>query len=664
VCVLELGGVPGFPTWKGRVALWTGAVVGGGRYDSLMLSSEWGVPGGGGAAARIDAALDSLHGPLDDAWLAPKGSLTPEQVARLIAKARANKARMEAVELALVSQAEACDIGRLTGSPNATVYLRTAQRLGIREASAVVGLARDLDKQARLTLEAMAAGAVSARQAKVIAEAIKKLPKYVGADERHQGEEFLIEAAAFANPEELARLGQTLLERIAPEEAERLLGEELAKKDRKAEQQRSLRYVPNGMPQSESVRITLPVWEMELLRKLIEPLATPVTGGEPDCRPVDQRRGDAFAELLTRLIAAGAAPTSGGRPPQIAVTIPIEVLLEGTGAGTIDDTATPIRPRPCTCPCTDPKYGPTNNTKDSGNANKTEKAAKGHGRTGEPTPQEAAGQEQGPQGRAGKPKRQSPGTGSPTDGIPPPRTPGQQHHPQPNTTPEPQPGTTTGTDPGTTIGTDRGSVTGSDPGTEPGPLAGPDPGDDADPGTDAGTVTGRGADTEPSQGPVGLETGLGLKAAIDPHDGCRTCGGGGSARYLGSDGQPISVTTIRRLACEADLIPIVLAGDGHVLDLGHSERFFQEHQRRALAIRDGSHCHFPGCLIPEPRCVTHHMTAWDHAGPTDLANGVLLCRFHHVTVHHKGWLVRMGAHGHPEYVPPEWVDPQQRILRP
>ena len=157
---------------------------------------------------------------------------------------------------------------------------------------------------------------------------------------------------------------------------------------------------------------------------------------------------------------------------------------------------------------------------------------------------------------------------------------------------------------------------------------------------------------------------MGLKDAIDPHDGCPRCGGGGSARYLGTDGKPISAATVRRLACEADLIPVVLGGDGQVLDLGHSERFFKEHQRRALAIRDGSHCHFPGCQIPEPRCITHHMTAWEAGGPTNLTNGVLLCRYHHVTIHHKGWQVRMGAHGHPEYVPPEWVDPQQRILRP
>ncbi|GAA2758807.1 DUF222 domain-containing protein [Actinopolymorpha rutila] len=585
-----------------------------------MLSSDWGCPTGGGAAGRVQAALDLLDPALDEAWVTPKGSLDAGEVGSLIAQVRARKARIEALELALARQAEACDIGKLTGAPNATVYLRTAQRMSKHESSAAVGLARDLDKEVRLTGEALAAGVVSVRQAQVIADAIKKLPEYVGLDERHQAEEFLITKARFANPDELRVLGEKLLERIAPEEYDRLMREELERKDRKAEQKRSLRYVPNGIPQSESVHITLPAWEMELLRKIIEPLAEPIKGAEPDRRPIDQRRGDAFAEALGLLAAAATAPVRGGRPPQVAVTIPFETLLKGTGAGTIDDTATVVRPRPCTCPCTDPKYATTKNT----NSTKT-------GQAGEPKPEEAEGQDEG---QAGKPRRRSPGTGSLADGIPPPRAPGQ--HPQPNTDPEPEP--RTGTEP------DTGQV----------------PGGAANPGVDAG----RRADAEPEEGAAGPEAGLGPEGAIDPHDGCPTCGGGGSARHLGTDGKPISAATVRRLACEADLIPVVLGGDGQLLDLGHSDRFFKEHQRRALAIRDGSHCHFPGCQIPEPRCVTHHMTAWDHGGPTDLANGVLLCRYHHTTVHHKGWHVRMGTHGHPEYVPPEWSDPQRRILRP
>ncbi|SDS34996.1 HNH endonuclease signature motif containing protein [Actinopolymorpha singaporensis] len=554
-----------------------------------------GVGGGGRPPHPLLAALELLAAANDVVLSTSVVSLTAEQAGQALEVLGREVARLQAAQLKVVRQAEACDVGRLTGAPNAAVYLRTALRMSKHESSATVGLARDLDREVPSTGEALGRGAVSVRQAQVIADAVKKLPDYVGPEERVEAEGFLIEAARFHNPDELRVLGTKLLERIAPEEYYRQLGEELARKDRTAEQKRSLRYSPNGVAQSESVHISLPAWEMELLRKLIEPLAEPVKGADPDHRPIDQRRGDAFAELLSLLAAAAQAPVRGGRPPQVAVTIPLEALLKGTGAGTVDDTATVIRPRPCTCPCTDPKYAKQS----------TKKPAE----AGEPTSTEAGGQEEE---QADQEKRRPPGTDAPADGIPPPRERG--HRSQPHSEPE--------------------ASTGADPET------GPDPEDDAAPEGVAGPGT-----------------------AVDPHDGCPTCGGGGSARYLGADGKPISVATVRRLACEADLIPVVLGGDGQVLDLGRSDRFFKEHQRRALAIRDGHHCNFPGCQIPEPRCITHHMTAWDHGGPTDLANGVLLCRHHHVTVHHKGWQVRMGTHGHPEYTPPEWSDPKRRVLR-
>ncbi|MGW0230609.1 DUF222 domain-containing protein [Actinopolymorpha singaporensis] len=562
------------------------------------MSSTTQQPFGGSGGTPLHPLLDALGMVTagNDVVLSTSVvSLTEEQAGEALEVLGREIARLQAAQLKVVRQAEACDVGKITGAPNATVYLRTALRMSKHESSATVGLARDLDREVPSTGEALGRGAVSVRQAQVIADAVKKLPDYVGADERHEAEGFLIGKARFHNPDELRVLGTKLLERVAPEEYYRQLGEELARKDRTAEQKRSLRYSPNGVPQSESVHISLPVWEMELLRKLIEPLAEPVKGADPDRRPIDQRRGDAFAELLSLLAAAAQAPVRGGRPPQVAVTIPLDTLLKGTGAGTVDDTATVIRPRPCTCPCTDPKYA-KQSTKKTANAGGPKETLQ-------------------PKGKTGNEKRRLPGTGAPPDGIPPPRERG--HRSQPHSEPEPEP--STGTDPET----------------------GPDPEDDA----------------EPEKGPA--EPG----AAVDPHDGCPTCGGGGSARYLGVDGKPISAATVRRLACEADLIPVVLGGDGQVLDLGRSDRFFKEHQRRALAIRDGHHCHFPGCQIPEPRCITHHLNPWDNGGPTDLANGVLLCRYHHVTVHHKGWQVRMGTHGHPEYVPPEWSDPKRRVLR-
>ena len=51
------------------------------------------------------------------------------------------------------------------------------------------------------------------------------------------------------------------------------------------------------------------------------------------------------------------------------------------------------------------------------------------------------------------------------------------------------------------------------------------------------------------------------------------------------DGQPLPPATVRRLACEADIIPIVLDGDGRVVDVGRAKRLASANQRRAFRRR-------------------------------------------------------------------------------
>ena len=69
------------------------------------------------------------------------------------------------------------------------------------------------------------------------------------------------------------------------------------------------------------------------------------------------------------------------------------------------------------------------------------------------------------------------------------------------------------------------------------------------------------------------------------------------------------------------------------LAAGYAHRFATPAQRRALAVRDGSGCAHPGCTVQDWRCVAHHIIPWDQGGPTEIANLVLLCRFHHREVH-------------------------------
>jgi hypothetical protein len=136
--------------------------------------------------------------------------------------------------------------------------------------------------------------------------------------------------------------------------------------------------------------------------------------------------------------------------------------------------------------------------------------------------------------------------------------------------------------------------------------------------------------------------------------------GVGTATIAGVD-EPISAGTARRLAADAELIPVVLGTDSEVLDLGRSARLFSPAQRRALAARDGG-CIWPGCTMPPAWCEVAHLLAWILGGETDLENGALMCPHHHRRFDHDGWALRR-EHGTPYLIPPVWLDPQQTPRR-
>ena len=89
-------------------------------------------------------------------------------------------------------------------------------------------------------------------------------------------------------------------------------------------------------------------------------------------------------------------------------------------------------------------------------------------------------------------------------------------------------------------------------------------------------------------------------------------------------GEKLSAETVRRMACDAGIIPAVLDSHGMPLDLGREKRLFQGALRRMLELRDGG-CAFPGCERPPKWCDAHHPIHWSKGGKTCLANGVLLC---------------------------------------
>jgi hypothetical protein len=108
--------------------------------------------------------------------------------------------------------------------------------------------------------------------------------------------------------------------------------------------------------------------------------------------------------------------------------------------------------------------------------------------------------------------------------------------------------------------------------------------------------------------------------------------------------EPISAGQARRLACTANILPAVLGGDSQILDLGRTRRLFSPPQRKAMAVRDVT-CRADGCDIPAAWCEAHHLTPWSRGGRTDLADGVLLCSFHHHRAHEERYDTRRGPDG-------------------
>ena len=119
-------------------------------------------------------------------------------------------------------------------------------------------------------------------------------------------------------------------------------------------------------------------------------------------------------------------------------------------------------------------------------------------------------------------------------------------------------------------------------------------------------------------------------------------------------GEVLSASAVRRMCCDAEVIPAVLGGAGQVLDVGRNLRLVTASLWKALVARD-RHCRFPSCTRPPVMCHAHHIEHWVEGGPTSVDNLILLCGHHHRLVHSGPWQIQVQAPGRFELVPPATV---------
>lgn len=127
-------------------------------------------------------------------------------------------------------------------------------------------------------------------------------------------------------------------------------------------------------------------------------------------------------------------------------------------------------------------------------------------------------------------------------------------------------------------------------------------------------------------------------------------------------GSALTPEAVRHLMCDSEITPIILDPHGVPLSVGRTYRTVTPGIWTALVARDTG-CVFPGCTQPAWMSFAHHVHYWENGGVTSLDNSALLCGKHHTTVHHRGWTCRIGEDGHPELIPPSWIDSQQAPRR-
>ena len=108
-----------------------------------------------------------------------------------------------------------------------------------------------------------------------------------------------------------------------------------------------------------------------------------------------------------------------------------------------------------------------------------------------------------------------------------------------------------------------------------------------------------------------------------------------AALHLG----PLLTATERKyLTCDATC-EVWFERDGEVIGAGRATRQINRRLRRALEHRQPM-CAVPGCGVTRG-LHAHHIRHWEDGGPTELANLVLVCPYHH-RLHHSGVITITG----------------------
>ncbi|QGG41484.1 HNH endonuclease signature motif containing protein [Aeromicrobium yanjiei] len=286
--------------------------------------------------------LDQLSCLTEDVAALEPWALTGAEVREVARTVQQTRTALDALMSRLAGAADAMGLPKDDGAVSVTAWLASTTGMPKGEAAKLASLAR-ITASTETTRAAWASGAISTDQAKVIMQAIERLPDWVGEQERTDAEAHLIELAGRYHLDDLRRLANRVLEVIDPDGADDVLGEQVRREEQKAWEATRLTIKRRGDGTTHGA-FTIPDADADTLRAAIEGIIAPrrsminaarhgMDVSDFDALPREQKMGHAFTELIAHL-PTGALPQSGGLAATVAVTVDVDDLRTGRGTAT------------------------------------------------------------------------------------------------------------------------------------------------------------------------------------------------------------------------------------------------------------------------------------------------------------------------------------------
>ncbi len=235
-----------------------------------------------------------------------------ERISRLLSA----RAQLEAALADELGAFDAAGAYAEEGNPTAASWLRAANRLSRRDASALVHFARQL-RELPLTFDALRAGLISREHAVQVAKA--RTTSALDQAEFAPYEKVLVDLAKKASPDEVKVASSHVVEVEAPERDKQLI-------DALADRSFNLRAVGDLVKVDAMIdKVTAAA-----LAAGVEALSVRGSGDE---RSWQVRRADAFSDRVMLGVESGRLPQQGRIKPHVRLTVTLDQLTGVDGAG-------------------------------------------------------------------------------------------------------------------------------------------------------------------------------------------------------------------------------------------------------------------------------------------------------------------------------------------